>query len=58
MANYTQEQLHNHARQLWEKAGRPQGRDADFLQAARRELDAESEIADPGDQPNRRTMPG
>lgn len=58
MANYSQEQLRDCARQLWEKVGRPQDRDAEFLQAARSELDSESEAADPGDQPNRRTIPG
>lgn len=58
MADHSKEQLQNYARQLWEKAGRPQGRDAEFLQAAKSELDAESETVDPGDQPNRNTMPG
>jgi hypothetical protein len=30
----TEDQIRNYARQLWEKAGRPQGRDTEFWHAA------------------------
>jgi DUF2934 family protein len=39
----TEEQIRNYAHQLWEMAGRPEGRDAEFWHAAEVELNAESE---------------
>ena len=42
----TEEQIRNYARQLWEKAGCPQGRDEEFRHAAEVELNAESESPD------------
>ena len=47
----TEEQIRNYARQLWEKAGRPEGRDAEFWHAAEVELNAESESPDALIQP-------
>jgi hypothetical protein len=55
MAN--EEQIRSHAHMLWEKAGRPDGRDDEFWHAAEAELNAGSESADP-DQPNKTTIPG
>jgi DUF2934 family protein len=57
----TEEQIRNYAHQLWEKAGRPEGRDAEFWHAAEVELNTESESPDApisSDQPNSSTVPG
>jgi Protein of unknown function (DUF2934) len=59
MAN--EQQIREYAHALWEKAGRPENRDADFWHEAEAELDAESESSDPlthADQPNKGTLPG
>jgi Protein of unknown function (DUF2934) len=59
MAN--EQQIRNYAHQLWEKAGRPEGRDAEFWHAAEVELNAESESPDAqtqSDQPNGSSLPG
>lgn len=53
-----EEQIRNYAYQLWEKAGKPEGRDEEFLQAAKAELGAEDEAAGTTDQPNRTILPG
>ena len=53
-----EEQIRNYAYQLWEKAGRPEGRDAEFWSAAKAELDAEGETPDTADQPNAKILPG
>lgn len=58
MAKYSEEQIRDYAHQLWEKAGRPEGRSEEFWRQAQIELDAESETNDPGDQPNANTIPG
>jgi hypothetical protein len=50
-------QIRSHAHALWEKAGRPDGRDGEFWHAAEAELNAESESSDP-EQPNKTTIPG
>lgn len=42
----TEQQIRNYAHQLWEKAGRPQGRDMEFWHAAEVELNAESDSPD------------
>jgi hypothetical protein len=42
---------------LWEKAGRPDGRDEEFWYAAQAELNAGNESPEP-DQPNKTTIPG
>ena len=39
-------QIRNYAYQLWEKAGKPEGRDDEFWRAAEIELDAEDENPD------------
>lgn len=57
----TEEQIRNYAHQLWQKAGRPEGRDMDFWHAAEVELNAESESPDaPTEttQPNANVLPG
>jgi hypothetical protein len=57
----TEQQIRDYAYQLWERAGRPQGRDAEFWHAAEVELNAESESPDaptPSEQPNRNSLPG
>jgi hypothetical protein len=51
----TEEQIRDYARQLWEKAWRPEGRDAELWHAAEVELNAESESPDAptqSDQPS------
>jgi hypothetical protein len=42
---------------LWEKAGRPDGREDEFWHAAEAELNAERVSSEP-DQPNKTTIPG
>lgn len=56
----TEQQIRDYAQQLWEKAGKPDGRDNEFRHAAEVELNAESESPDAPapDQPNKRTIPG
>ncbi|QPF82706.1 DUF2934 domain-containing protein [Bradyrhizobium genosp. L] len=56
----TEEQIRDYAYRLWDQAGRPEGRDAEFWHAAEVELNAESESPDAPtqpDQPNSRTIP-
>jgi hypothetical protein len=55
MPRYSEEQIRNYAHQLWEKAGRPEGRSDEFWHQAQIELDAEGET---DDQPNAKTIPG
>jgi hypothetical protein len=47
MENPTKEQIIHRAYQLWEQAGKPEGRDEEFYHQAEKELDA----APPGDTP-------
>ena len=57
----TEAQIRDYAHTLWEKAGRPEGRDTEFWHAAEVELNAESESPDApttSDQPNSRSVPG
>jgi len=57
----SEEQIRSYAHQLWEKAGRPAGRDDEFWHAAEVELNAESESPDapiPSEQPNANSLPG
>jgi Protein of unknown function (DUF2934) len=55
----TEQQIRDYAYQLWEKAGRPEGKDTVFFHAAEVELNAESGSPDaPNDQPNKTTVPG
>lgn len=59
----SEEQIRNYAHLLWDKAGRPEGRDTEFWHAAEVELNAESESPDaPTEttqaQPNKATLPG
>ena len=58
MAKYSEDQIRNYARRLWEREGRPEGKSDEFWRQAEIELDAESETSDPGDQPNAKTIPG
>lgn len=57
----SEEQIRNYAHRLWEKAGRPEGRDAGFWHAAEVEPNAGSESPDaptPSEQPNSNSLPG
>ena len=57
----SEEQIRRFAHQLWEKAGRPVGRDDEFWHAAEVELNAESESPAapiPSEQPNANSLPG
>ena len=57
----TEQQIRDHAHALWEKAGRPDGRDLEFWHAAEAELNAESESLDAptgSNQPNKTILPG
>jgi hypothetical protein len=57
----TEQQIRNYAHQLWEKAGRPDGRDMEFWHAAEVELNAASESPDAptqSTQPNKTSLPG
>ena len=57
----TDEQIRSYAHQLWEKAGRPEGRDAEFWHAAEVELNTESESPDAPTSPDQSgsgNMPG
>jgi len=58
MSKYPDEQVRNYAHQLWEKAGRPEGRSDEFWRQAQIELDAEGEDAGSSDQSNAGSMPG
>ena len=46
MAQPTEEQIRKRAFELWEQAGKPEGRDDEFWDQAQRELDCE-ERGDP-----------
>jgi hypothetical protein len=54
----SEEQIRNYAHQLWERAGRPEGRHEEFWYAAETELNAEDKNPDAATQPNPATMPG
>lgn len=55
----TEAEIRNYAHQLWEKAGRPEGRDIEFWNAAKANLDAESESPDPfAEQQPKHSLPG
>ncbi|HLG82879.1 MAG TPA: DUF2934 domain-containing protein [Bradyrhizobium sp.] len=45
MANPTDDQIRARAHQLWERAGRPEGRDEEFWHQAERELQQMEDIA-------------
>lgn len=42
----TEQQIRDYAHLLWEKAGKPEGRDVEFWHAAEVELNAESDSPD------------
>lgn len=50
-------EIRAYAYQLWEKAGRPEGRDKEFWEAAKSEVDAGGPNP-PGQQPNSNILPG
>jgi hypothetical protein len=57
----TEQQIRSYAHQLWEEAGRPEGRDAEFWHTAEVELNTESESPDAPTSPDpsdRGTTPG
>lgn len=43
----TEEQIKQRAHELWEEAGRPEGRDREFWHQAERDLQGASERGDP-----------
>ena len=47
MAQPTEEQIRKRAFELWEQAGKPEGRDDEFWDQARRELQGAEERGDP-----------
>lgn len=44
----SEEQIPERAYQLWDEAGRPQGRDREFWEQARRQIEDAVRDADPG----------
>jgi Protein of unknown function (DUF2934) len=57
----TEQQIRDRAQTLWEKAGRPAGRDLEFSYAAEAELNAaksEPDAPNASDQPNKNILPG
>jgi hypothetical protein len=48
----TEEQIRNYAHLLWEKAGRPEGKDIEFWPAAEVELNSESDSPDATTEPD------
>jgi hypothetical protein len=57
----TEQQIRDYAHKLWEKAGKLEGRDAEFWHAAEVGLNATGESPDPpnaSDQPNKTILPG
>jgi hypothetical protein len=49
MENPTKEQIIHRAYELWEQAGKPEGRDQEFYHQAEQELQAEPAKEVPGD---------
>jgi Protein of unknown function (DUF2934) len=47
MAQPTEEQIRKRAFELWEQAGKPEGREDEFWNQAQRELQGEEESGDP-----------
>jgi hypothetical protein len=47
MAQPTEEQIRKRAFELWEQAGKPEGREDEFWNQAQRELQGEEERGDP-----------
>jgi hypothetical protein len=56
----TEQQIRDRAQTLWEKAGRPDGRDLEFWYAAEVELNTaeRSDAPTMSDQPNKDSLPG
>ncbi|MGY8679392.1 DUF2934 domain-containing protein [Bradyrhizobium sp. UFLA05-153] len=47
MAHPTEEQIRKRAFELWEQAGKPEGREDEFWQQAQRELQSTEQNGDP-----------
>ena len=58
LSKVSEDQIRNYAHQLWEKAGKPEGRHDEFWHAAESELAAEDKNPDAANQPNEKTVPG
>ncbi len=58
MAYPTDEQIRSRAHQLWEEAGRPEGRGDEFWHQAERELSDASEAQGDTSQPVPNVLPG
>ena len=54
----TEEQIRQHAHELWEQAGRPEGREAEFWHQAERELHEKEELRDKTNEPPPTILPG
>jgi hypothetical protein len=54
MTEAEHEKLRERAYRLWEEAGRPEGRDAEFWERARREIEEEGGDRSPGPDPGPR----
>jgi hypothetical protein len=46
MEKPTEEQIRKHAHELWERAGKPEGRDDEFWHQAERELEETEQLRD------------
>jgi hypothetical protein len=51
MKEPTKEQITNRAYELWEQAGKPEGRDEEFYLQAEKELQEELKLEPPGSLP-------
>jgi hypothetical protein len=51
MKEPTKEQISNRAYELWEQAGKPEGRDEEFYLQAEKELQEELKLEPPGSLP-------
>ena len=51
MKEPTKEQISNRAYELWEQAGKPEGRDEEFYLQAEKELQEELRLEPPGSLP-------
>jgi hypothetical protein len=54
----TDEQIRTRAHQLWEQAGKPEGREDEFWHQAERELQETEELRDIADEPPPTILPG
>jgi hypothetical protein len=58
MADATEDQIRSYAHQLWENAGKPEGRDQEFWHQAAQQLRTENESSNPDADPMPKVLPG